>query len=185
MTALHAPDAALLPAYLEALRRGWSPDNLRPEAAAEQLSSIAEAPQDFLAGLNDPAPAGRMIRLPDGSEVSRLPALTRWILGQGAFVGAISLRWQPGTAALPPHVLGHIGYAVVPWARGRGHAGRALALILPEAWALGLPWVELTADPGNAASIRVIERNGGRLAARFERPAAYGGGAALRYFIRP
>jgi len=36
------------------------------------------------------------------------------------FAGSIGFRWQPGTSALPPHCLGHIGYAVVPWKQGRG-----------------------------------------------------------------
>jgi predicted acetyltransferase len=42
----------------------------------------------------------------------------------GDFAGAINLRWQPGTAELPPHCLGHIGYGVVPWKRGRCEAFR-------------------------------------------------------------
>jgi predicted acetyltransferase len=50
-------------------------------------------------------------------------------------------------AAPPPHVLGHIGYAVVPWKQRRGYATQALRQVLPHAWAEGLPCVELTADP--------------------------------------
>jgi predicted acetyltransferase len=44
----------------------------------------------------------------------------------GDFAGSISLRWQPGTTALPPHCLGHIGYSVVEWKRRRGYATEAL-----------------------------------------------------------
>jgi len=32
----------------------------------------------------------------------------------GEFCGQIAFRWQPGTEALPPHCLGHVGYSVVP-----------------------------------------------------------------------
>ncbi len=60
-----------------------------------------------------------------------------------------------------PHVSGHLGYAVVPWKRGRGYATRAPALLLPVARELGLPRVLVTCDAGNAASCRVIEANGG------------------------
>ena len=71
---------------------------------------------------------------------------------------------------MPPHVLGHIGFSVVPWKRRLGHATRALALLLPEARARGLGFVELTTEPENTASQRVIEKNGGRLVGRFGGP---------------
>ena len=112
----------------------------------------------------------------------RLPGFVRWIW-DGELAGSIGLRWQPGTDALPPHVLGHVGYAVVPWKRRRGYATRALGLLLPEARAQGLRRVELTADPDNLASHRVIERNGGVLIGRIGKPAAYGGGVSLHFTI--
>ena len=80
-------------------------------------------------------------------------------------------------------MLGHIGFAVVPWKRGRGLATRALALMLDEPLRLGLPHVEITATPDNLASQRVIEANGGLLVERFNKLPAYGGGEALRYRI--
>jgi len=80
-------------------------------------------------------------------------------------------------------VLGHVGFSVVPWKRGRGHAAAAVRLILPEARALGLPYVELTCDADNEASRRSIERAGGVLAERFAKPASHGGGDALRYRV--
>jgi predicted acetyltransferase len=70
-----------------------------------------------------------------------------------------------------------------PWKRRLGHATRALALILPEARARGLAFVELTTEPGNTASQRTIEKNGGRLVERFQKAPAYGGGPSLRYRI--
>jgi predicted acetyltransferase len=72
---------------------------------------------------------------------------------------------------------------VVPWKRRRGYATRALALLLPRLSGEGLPWVELTTDPDNTASQRVIEANGGVLVERFTKPAAYGGAPGLRYRI--
>ena len=54
------------------------------------------------------------VTLPDGSQVPRLPGYRRW-MWDGEFCGSIGFRWQPGTSALPPYVLGHIGYSVVPW----------------------------------------------------------------------
>lgn len=99
------------------------------------------------------------------------------------FCGSIGFRWQPGATELPAHVLGHIGYAVVPWRRRQGHATSALALLLEEIAPIGLGHVALTTEPGNHASIRVIEANGGVLVERFAKPEAYGGAPGLRFRI--
>ena len=177
------PSREHLSSYLAALRTGWSSDNVRGKAAAdEQLGMIASDGDAFLAGLVDREGRGRPIDLPDGSAVPRLPGFTRWIW-DGEFCGSIGLRWQRGTESLPPHCLGHIGYAVVPWKRGRGYATQALAQMLPEAAAEGLRYVELTTDPDNLASRRVIESNGGVLMERFLKPQQHGGTPALRFRI--
>jgi predicted acetyltransferase len=100
----------------------------------------------------------------------------------GAFVGTISLRWQAGTNALPEEVLGHIGFAVVPWKRRRGYATAALGMMLAEARYVGLARLEITTDPDNIASRRVIEANGCRLAGEFISPR-YGPQSKLLYII--
>jgi len=177
------PGPEHLPAYEEALRRGWSPDNIRGLAAAEeQLEWIARDAAGFLASREDPEARGEPVRLPDGSTAPRIPGITRWIWTD-TFCGSLGFRWQSGTAALPPHVLGHIGFAVVPWMRRQGLATRALALMLEEPRRLGLPFVEITTTPDNLASQRVIEANGGRLVERFDKLPAYGGGETLRFRI--
>ena len=167
---------------LAALDAGWSADTLRGAAAArEEAEALRRDPAAWMARSDDPVGEG-LVTLPDGSQAQRLPWMRRWIW-DGGFCGSINLRWQPGTAELPPHVLGHIGYAVVPWRRGRGLASAALAAMLGPARALGLPWVELTTDDDNLASQRVIARNGGALVERFTKPAAYGGHTGQRWRI--
>ena len=54
---------------------------------------------------------------------------------------------------------------------------------LPHSRGQGLPWIEVTTDPDNVASQRVIEHAGGRLFERFVEPAAFGGHEGLRYRI--
>jgi predicted acetyltransferase len=171
-----------LPGYVAALKTGWSPDNIRPEVAAEQLAMIDQDADAFIASLDDPQGRGPHVMLPDGSTVPRLPSVRRWIFDD-EFCGSIGLRWQRGTEELPPHVLGHIGYAIVPWKRGRGYATRALALLLPEAWSLGLGYVELTTDPDNIPSQKVILANGGKLIGPFREHEAYGAKESLRWRI--
>jgi predicted acetyltransferase len=175
------PASEHLASYKQALERGWSPDNLSSQVAAEHLAHISSDPEGLLASLEDREEGGT-IALPDGREVPRLPWFHRW-MWDGEFCGSINLRWKPGTADLPPYCLGHIGYGVVPWKRGHGHATRALALILPEARALKLPYVELTTDISNTASRRVIEANGGVIVERFFKHEAYGGAESFRYRI--
>lgn len=183
MVEIVKPALQHLPSYKAALERGWSPDNLRLlEATREQLAAIEEDPVAFLANLDDPEAKGPRIALPDGTTVPRLPGFRRWIW-DGEVAGSIGLRWQKGTSALPPHVLGHIGYAVVPWKERRGYATEALRLMLDEARAVGLDYVEITTDLDNLASQKVILANGGILAGRFAKLAAYGGAESLRYRI--
>ncbi len=181
--ALIKPDLHRLPTFLDALRRGWSPDNVRGDEAARELLTAADNdPGRLVASMDDPEAKAGPIRLPDGSTSERLPGFHRW-LWDGEFCGQIGFRWRPGTTELPPHVLGHIGYAVVPWKRGRGYASLALSLLLLEAEDLGLPWVELTTNLDNIPSQNVILNNGGYLVEHFTKPAVYGGGENLRYRI--
>lgn len=108
------PGREYLASYREALERGWSPDNVRGEVArVAELDAIAADADAFLASLVDREARGAPLTMPDGTQARRLPGYRKWMWDQ-QFVGTIGFRWQPGTDALPPHVLGHIGYAVVP-----------------------------------------------------------------------
>lgn len=176
------PGSEHLASYVAALERGWSHDDLRPEAAQEELDLVRADASAFLASMEDRQAKGPPITLPDGSTANRLPGFRRW-LWDGAFCGSIGLRWQTGTAELPPYCLGHIGYAVVPWKQRRGLAKAALALLLPEARLIGLPYVEITTDLDNIASQRVIEANGGVLFERFITAPRFGGKPSLRFRI--
>ncbi|HEY7902715.1 MAG TPA: GNAT family N-acetyltransferase [Casimicrobiaceae bacterium] len=181
--ALVWPSHEHLASYVAALERGWSPDNVRgAPAAADELATIHADPHAFLAAMVDREGKGPPVTLPDGSQVPRIPGYRRWIW-DGEFCGSIGLRWVPGTTALPPHCLGHVGYAVVPWKQNRGYATRALALTLAAAKAEGLAFVEITTDPDNAASRRVILANGGELIETFTKPAPFGHAPGLRYRI--
>lgn len=177
------PSAEHLPSYIAALQSGWSADNVRGAvAAAEELERIAADPVAFLAGMIDREAQGGPVTLPDGSQVPRIPGVRRW-MWDGEFCGVIGLRWQPGTEALPPHCLGHVGYAVIPAKRGRGYAAQALRGTLPLARTEGLRYIEITTDPDNLASQRSIESCGGVLFERFVKPEQFDFKPGLRYRI--
>jgi predicted acetyltransferase len=177
------PSREYLSGYVDALERGWSPDNMRgPATTEEELTRIAADPAGFLASLVDREAQGDPFTLLDGTVVPRLPGYRRW-LWDGEFCGSMGFRWQPGTEALPPYCLGHIGYAVVPWKQGRGYATRGLQEMLREVSTEALRYVEIVTDPKNVASRRVIEANGGVLHEEFIKPASVGGTPGLRYRI--
>jgi RimJ/RimL family protein N-acetyltransferase len=192
------PSPTHLRGYVAALKRDWSPDTSRgAEAAREMLEKVRADPVSLFAVTDDPEGLGPPWKAPDGTLRARIPGLVRWMWedeaedtgdgagagGVGGFAGSINLRWMKGNAALPSHVLGHIGYAVVPWKRRRSHATKALALMLPLARAQGMPFVEITTDIDNLPSQRVITANGGMLVEEFIKEAMWGGQAGLRFRI--
>jgi predicted acetyltransferase len=185
-TQLIVPSLARLPAYVDALERGWSPDNIRGDVARREiLERIAIDAALFVERQTDLEARGGPVTLADGTQVPRLPGRTFWIFdgAEAGFCGSINLRWQHGTPELPPYTLGHTGYSIVPWRRREGHASAALCAVLHHARALGLPWIAVTTDPDNIGSRRVIEAAGGVLVESFRRPAAYGRTEAVGYRI--
>ncbi|MFO1206272.1 MAG: GNAT family N-acetyltransferase [Burkholderiales bacterium] len=173
------PTTDHLPSYVAALERGWSADT---EAAPEELARIRADARAFVAGMEDREAEGPPVTLPDGPLVERLPGFRRWPW-DGEFCGSIGFRWQPGTTELPRHCLGHIGNAVVPWKRGRGFAKAVLGQLVVEVRSVALPFVELTADPDDLASQRVILANGGPLVEHFIKPPQYGSTSGPRFRI--
>lgn len=90
-----------------------------------------------------------------------VPRTHLWAVTEEQFVGRISVHHELNDALRVEG--GHIGYDTVPSFRGRGVATEMLRQALPVARTLGLTAVLLTCDDTNAASIRVIETNGGFL----------------------
>lgn len=158
------PQEAMLGSYVEALVCGWSSNTVR-DVSGEELAAIDRDPAAFIAARRDDAPIGTF-SLPDGKVVEKLPGRIRWIW-DGEFAGAINLRWPADGGALPPHVLGHVGYSVVPWKQRHGYARKALRHMLSEARDVGLQSLEVTTDADNVASQKVVLANGGRFEKTF------------------
>lgn len=146
------PSLDLLPFYKKTLLTGWSPTTINPDAKRhEQLKHIHNDPNGFVAELNclEPSP-----------ESKRIPNHNYWLFHNNEFAGNLSFRWQPGTNALPPTCLGHIGYNITPKFQGKGWASWTLKQILPTAWEKGLTWVDITCDPSNLASQKTAKNAG-------------------------
>ena len=177
---LRWPDPDMLGSYVAAMERECELAG-QPDLHAKRLALIDSDPDLFFAcevNVDGTAPP---IELPDGTRVARIPGYGKW-MWDGEYCGGIRLRWlADGDETLPPHVFGHIGYGVVPWKRRQGYASKALRMILPEARARGLGYVEITTDEDNIASRRVIEGGGGEVYDRFTMPDYLGGGPGIRY----
>jgi predicted acetyltransferase len=102
-----------------------------------------------------------------------------WLLAEvdGVVVGRSSIRFELNDSLLIKG--GHIGYAVRPSYRRRGHATEVLRQSLIVARSVGVDRVLVTCDDSNVGSRKVIEANGGVLASIAE----VDGVALRRYWI--
>lgn len=97
-----------------------------------------------------------------GLPVGFVPHSTFWLVdGAGEIVAVSNLRHELNEALLAHG--GHVGYGVRPSERGRGYATELLRLTLLEARQLGIERALVTCDKLNAASAKVIQKNGGIL----------------------
>jgi len=165
---LVAPDPSYHLSYVAALQE------LAREGNAHYLELVLPAEPGVpgasytLARLTDPATFAEFCAFTRSLDDPDTPRPGGWVTGTYLWmvddedvVGRISLRHT-----LTPWLLevgGHIGYAVRPSARRRGHASTALGLMLRVAEERGIDPVLVTCDDDNVGSRRVIEANGGVL----------------------
>jgi len=104
-------------------------------------------------------------------------------VGACAFIS--TLNGQPiGLASWDPRQgpdVGIIGYYIRPSQRRKGYGSLILALSLDKAKQLGLKKVLVTCNDDNVASIKIIERNGGKLADKVK--AGFSKVLTRRYWI--
>jgi len=123
---------------------GWADRWADPAVFASFVGQLrADALED------SPRPAGHV------------PSTTLWWADGPEYLGRLTIRHRLTERLLV--IGGHIGYDVRPAARRRGHAAAMLAAALPVARSLGINPALMTCDPGNIASRKVIEANGGVL----------------------
>lgn len=178
------PSVYLLPQYLSALRRGWTPEADDDMASAQRMVAyVEEQPASFLASLDNPDGTGAPLLLDDGRVVPRLSYKRYWMVDDSddSYIGEMNLRWQKGTSTLPEYCLGHIGYAVVPWKRGNGYAGLALRQLSQLAKGYGLDWLDISMEISNIASRRTAEKAGAEYIKAFNAGPEYGNAEAVLY----
>ena len=153
---LIAPTVRLRESWLDA-REDWGRDTYQHGAGLHDTDDVDTA-EGFAAWVE------RLRRQGDESvppDEGRVHATYRWIVEDGTYLGAITLRHELNEELLDRG--GHIGYGLRPSARRRGIATWALGEVLEDARRRGLPRVLVTCTEDNVASARTIERHGGRL----------------------
>jgi len=143
---------------------------LRSEHEADARSAHAELASDafdFLLSWDPAQPWADYVRKLGGNRRG-IDLPTGWVASTflGAFVGGelvgrVSIRHELNDFLT--NFGGHIGYCVRPAYRRRGYASEILRQGVVIARAEGVGRVLVTCDDDNAASVRVIERNGGVL----------------------
>ncbi|WP_158641361.1 GNAT family N-acetyltransferase [Amycolatopsis eburnea] len=141
--------------FLDALReyhREGLHTDLDPRLLADRSRFLRWLDEVREAGVHGTAPLER----------DRVPHRILWWIEGDEYLGRarLNLRLNDELAEFG----GHIGYDIRPSARGRGHATALLRAVLRVAGEAGIENALLTCAPGNHASRRVIERNGGVLA---------------------
>jgi predicted acetyltransferase len=153
MPELIEPTVALRDSWLKSARE-WGTDP-QHGAGVWEATDLTTA-DGFAAWVERLRSQGSAAITPD-----RVPATYWWIVEQGNYQGAITLRH-----ALTEKLLeggGNVGYGVRPSARGRGLASWALGEVVGIARTRGMSRLLVTCDDDNLASATTIERNGGVL----------------------
>jgi len=172
-----------LPNFLTAIRSVMKDQDLIHMELDKLHDEAIADPERFIREQDDPLGLGADLEMPDGTFVKRLPSIVRH-MWDGEICGRIGFRWSPGTHDLPPTCLGHIGYWILPHKRRKGYASKALAMMLDEARAQGLTYVDLTTDPDNFASQGVIQANGGVFVEQKPLPPEHGIGDITYWRIK-
>jgi len=141
------PDEKRAPEYLKLCREYEAENNLRHgnidtiEKATERINQDINCEKDII---------------PIEDELT----ITWWVENEnGELVGTCRLR--PELQNLSVNVDGHIGYDVGPEYRKKGYGTEILRLALKKSKKFGIKDVLVTCADDNAASCRIIEKNGG------------------------
>ena len=96
-----------------------------------------------------------------GLSLGRVPSSAFWLTDGKHYLGSGDVRHRINKSLKT--FGGHVGYSIRPAAQNKGLGTIQLRLLLREARRLGIKTVRITCFDENAASARIIEKNGGKL----------------------
>ncbi len=142
------PDEKMTTEFLAMAKEYEATGSDRYKSALENYSVYLEQVSNYARGIK--------------LNTDRVPESEFWLVDSGKIVARSKLRHRLNRAL--EHEGGHIGYDVRPSERRKGYGTLLLELTLEKAGELGLDKVLLTCDTDNIASVKIIEKNGGKLA---------------------
>lgn len=140
-----------------------------PKGLAEFLAELGDGENGFSGTPvhNGETPLQEYLQLCcDQTDESKLkpglvPQTVFWLLNsEDSVVGMVKVRHRLAESTRVNG--GHIGFFIHPAHRGKGFGKGALGLALAELKKIGEAKALVTVYPGNAASIRIVEANGGQ-----------------------
>jgi predicted acetyltransferase len=143
--------------YIEAVKEFQADVNSTSRSKWYKSLSIAEIEANFDAFIEQQNSYSRGENIREGY----VPYTNYWLVDGGVFIGSVNVRHRLTEELLQSG--GHIGYDIRPSQRNKGYGTKILALALPKAKELGITRVLVTCDATNAASRKIIEKNGGAL----------------------
>jgi predicted acetyltransferase len=152
------PDESLLDELMAALEHPLTQQEM-PQLAGVAREQWMEYMSNAANGFDSGNEAGGIV--PAYYFWMRRATGTQAALGDLNIVGSVGLRI--GDNENVQRTIGHIGYNVYPFARGRHYAERAARLLFPLARGHGLNPLWITCNPDNLASRRTCERLGATL----------------------
>lgn len=163
---MDSPKVDYMPSFIEGLKNNYRLDNLDPLSAAEILE-IEQNPEDFFQKFVTQKTTP--ISSPSNPDAPSVPRSEFWYVDGNTYIGRVNIRHALNDELLVR--VGNIGFEVVPAQQRKGHA----TVILQ--WALNfcrentdLRKVLLTTADTNTASVNLIEKNGGIMENKVERP---------------
>ena len=126
------------------------------QGPTHETPGYEEALKDIPAAIGKLQDMARGVNLAEGL----VPQTTYWLVRDSRTIVAVARLRHRLTPSLEIEG-GHIGYSVRPSERRKGYGTLVCALALRKAREMGLARVLLTCDADNAASARIIEKNGG------------------------
>lgn len=158
--------------YIEATKEFQAENNKR---ASNYLAlNVRELTDDFQSYVNKLHNQIKGLNLPEGF----IPSTEYWIINEDdIYLGRLHLRHKLNDRLMK--IGGHIGYNIRKSQRRKGYASQALAIGLEKAKELNLDRVLITCNDDNIASIKVIEKHGGKL----ENKIKNGDNLKRRYWI--